>query len=59
MHHKVRKEQERKERKPIEGVETKSATWAICEGNRMECHNGRRKREWLRNGDLKRETESQ
>ena len=35
MHHKVRKEQERKERKPIEGVETKSATWAICEGNRM------------------------
>ena len=28
-------EQERKERKPIETVEGKSATWTICKGNRM------------------------
>ena len=28
-------EQERKEKKPIERAERKSATWTICEGNRM------------------------
>ena len=58
MHHKVRKEQERKERKPIEGEWKQKALHGQFV-RETECHNGRRKREWLRNGELKRETESQ